>query len=477
MTGLKVFMNNSKNNLLYSSYLTLAFLFTSTVIGYSQITISINESNSPYYIASDLVINSNDSLLIGVGAEVIISDNVNIDVYGFISIQGSESNPAKLIAVNPMVGWGQIIIHEEVEVFTINNTRIEEGRVLSFDCSVHFANVTFINNQPLAWDHAISRFHYGQLTIEDCQIIGTNQGEGFLCHDILNPIVINCQFESIPDAVEYLNCESGRIGNCTFRDIYDDAIDLNHCNNTVIDSNFIYNVTDRGMEIGSENNGSSTNILVRHNTIVNCGEGINFKEGSNGLVQNNTLYNNTIGITSLNGTPSSLGSSIEVINCILSQNVTPVFIDVFSTMNVSYSLSDNSILIGEENYTTQPHFISPLLFDFQLQDSSPCIDAGSPHSVTDPDFSRSDLGATYKHFEIEESLKIWPNPVENQVFILMSKPFKKFEVIDGFGKIYRTFDLTGLIAFQTNLEFLSQGIYFLAFYTNQEKVLVKIIKT
>tara|TARA_B110000902_G_scaffold208994_1_gene238624 strand:+ start:34620 stop:34787 length:168 start_codon:yes stop_codon:yes gene_type:complete len=35
-----------------------------------------------------LVINSIDSLLIGGGAEVIISDNVNIDVYGLISTKG-----------------------------------------------------------------------------------------------------------------------------------------------------------------------------------------------------------------------------------------------------------------------------------------------------------------------------------------------------------------------------------------------------
>lgn len=471
-------MNLAKNYQQIESkkQLLLAFFLSCISLLNAQETIRIDASNSPFYILSDTTIIEGDSLLIGFGGELVIGNDVDIHIYGGISIQGSLNQPAKLLPLNEGTGWGQLIIHDSVDSFNIAHAEILDGRVYATNCIISYTNVTFTNNQTLVWNDAFSRFFNGQLTINNCTFNGTNQGEGLLCHNIINPVITNCRFDSIPDAVEYLNCDFGRIGKCTFQNCKDDAIDLNHCRETVIDSNFFDNIFNRGMEIGSESNGSSTDIFVNRNILVNCTEAITFKEGSTGRIVNNTFFNNEVAVSALVlGTPEN-GSSVEVINSIFQNNNEDLFSDSKSNISTSYSSSNNQLLLGEGNILGPAKFISPYESNFQLNLASDCINSGSPASPFDPDGSRADIGALFQPLQgVLKNITFWPNPANDFLNIHLIATYDQLQILDYSGRICAEMNImdTTLIEYPTTN--LSPGIYFVVFTRQETTEIIRFV--
>ena len=244
---------------------------------------------------------------------------------------------------------------------------------------------------------------------------------------------MNSYFEAIPDAIEYLNCVGGRIGKCEFFNMNDDAIDLNHCSNTLIDSNLIVNTGNRAMEIGSENNGPSINIHVYRNTVLNCAIGINFKEGSTGLIENNTIVGNQKGVTSIASGRPNIGSSIKVINTIFHNNTIPVYTDDMSSTSVTYSSSSTILMDGESNLLSDPFFVNEQQLNFNLKLSSKCIDSGKNDDNLDKDDTVADMGAFYFHQTQRKGdglIKIGPNPVSDELLVWSDDPFETIRIYD-----------------------------------------------
>ena len=67
--------------------------------------------------------------------------------------------------------------------------------------------------------------------------------------------------------------------------------------------------------------------------------------------------------------------------------------DDLSLLTISYSLSDTELLPGEGNVRDDPRFQSPADGVFLLTQDSPAIDSGDPGSPTDPNGTRTDMGA------------------------------------------------------------------------------------
>lgn len=57
---------------------------------------------------------------------------------------------------------------------------------------------------------------------------------------------------------------------------------------------------------------------------------------------------------------------------------------------------ESNCIIGED-----PLFVDPLTLDFQIEDNSPCVNAGDPALPQDPDFTVADIGAFYAHQDPE----------------------------------------------------------------------------
>lgn len=449
----------------------------------AQSNLIIDDSNSPFYILADTTIERGDTLLLAAGGELFMGDHVDVQVKGVFRIKGDSENRAYIRPMNPGIGWGEFKIYSHVDSLVVENAFIEDGRFLSFNTINVFKNVEFVNHQNLVWNAAISRFIEGKLKIDSCKIYGSNKGEGFLVHSIDNPQITNSYFNAIPDAIEYLNCTDGRIGKCQFFDMIDDAIDLNNCYKTLVDSNLIVNVGNRGMEIGSENFGSSTEILVYRNVLVNCEEGVNFKEGSTGLIVNNTFYQNQKAVTVIADGRPNIGSSIQIVNCIFDQNQTPIYKDNSSSYTVDFSSSSSILLIGNENLFVAPNFKDPTSLDFTLRPNSRCIDAGDRNAgKLDRDSTYLDLGAFYfdqsTTAAIQNKVALFPNPTSSILNVKAEGYLTQFEILNSNGQLQRKVDVISNYGgnVKLNVSSLKRGLYVLVIADETGKARHKFVK-
>jgi len=389
--------------------------------------ILINKKNSPYYLTSDLEINKNDTLIISKGATVILSPGVNIHALGDIFINGTQEEPVLLIPEIEGKGWGRINVRGPNVKLKIEHAIIIDGTIYSVGALVEMNYVDFINRQNLPWNGAIARIIRGSANIQNCSITGIKKGEGFLNHNMDSVYIYNCFFEAIPDAVEFININNSLIRKNTFFNIADDAIDLNHAENILIDSNFIFGVDDRGFEIGSEHFGSSKDIILKNNLVAHCKEGICFKEGSNGIAANNTLYSNDIGVNCIENVSGFGGSKVIVENTIFSSSlINDIVHDSISLVQISSSISDKEILPGTNNLFGNPDFVNPLKYNYYLKEKSPCLNPKITN-VSNTIRSKNHIGA------YSDKNGIDPNPYINkfgiQSFVVYPNPFHDFYIV------------------------------------------------
>lgn len=475
-------------------YSILFFLFAAIKLSVGAIV--YDKANSPYYITDSLIINTQDTLIITEGAILFISPDAYIRVYGHLFIFGTESEPVQVLPAVDTVGWGNIEIINPGAHCSFEHVEIRDGCVYTMDVAMDFDHVDFINHQYLPWQKPLVDVHNASAKFQNCYIEGTGRGEG--CHfiNMSNLLVKNCTFYNIPDAVECSYVYSSTISNNFFNLIKDDAIDLNACHTVVIDSNIIIGATNRGIEIGSEGMGSSSNILIRRNLVRDCGHGIVFKEGSDGYILNNTLVSDSIGIMCIELVPGSGGSSILVENTIIYGSIVQdVFVDSISVASINYSLSDGTILEGSNNIIADPQFIDPINNDFNLADASPCINSGNPESPLDPDLTIADIGVFYFDtdsvsivdaiFDIS-SIKVFPNPFKSYFhvsFFLRNAGLIEFTLIDTNGRVvyskYNYYKKSGpnYIMFNSpEISNLPSGYYFLKISIDDQVKSFPIIK-
>lgn len=333
---------------------------------HTDISDSQIQTPSIIHLTEDLVVEKGDSLVFAKGTEVLIDSGVNIIAHGDVFIRGTEDFPVTLKGSSPDKGWGVLSAKGTCRNLIIHNAVIENGRITSYQSKNHFKNILFKNNQMLVWNDAIARFWYGAVLIENCRVEGINRGEGFLLHNVQEPIVRNCFFTKIPDAVEFIDCKNGEIISNHFEKMNDDAIDQNSCFNTLIKNNRIFDVKDCGMELGSENFGSSDSLRLDNNLIVNCGKGIIIKESSYVIVENSTFFNNKIGIEIHNAPDSSRTSRAVISHTVIAEGETPILLSENTDLNLQSCLSENPLPSGINVLQTSVEFEDPSNLKFSI---------------------------------------------------------------------------------------------------------------
>lgn len=438
----------------------------------------ITPANSPYTFPNGYEVAIGDSLILHPGAEVQIGPNANIIVHGILRSLGSTNNPVTISATDPNVGWGILDIRNTSDSLLMQYTYVNEGRLAVNDGYVSLYETHVTNNQQLLWDDMVFLVWFAEVIMAHSSITGSNQGEGLICHDCVTPTITHCTFVSIPDAVELINCHNGLIRNNVFRDLGDDAIDLNHCSNVLIDSNLIYNISNRGIEIGSESFGSCTDITVSKNRFSSCSEAINFKEGSTGLVINNTFHNNTFAITTFS-VPGFGQEKVDVINCIFNENNYTAVVDENAEVRIRYSCFNDSVYEGEGNFQVDPRFVNANSLDFRLKPSSLCINTGALSTELDPDGTRMDLGAFYQPaFELSKhpnGIILRPNPSNGTINVHLTDSYEIVSVHDGLGNTLKHFNIQGELFFTKDLSFLASGKYYLLFSSPEKSATLPLI--
>jgi hypothetical protein len=167
-------------------------------------------------------------------------------------------------------------------------------------------------------------------------------------------------------------------------DIGEGAVDI------LIESNVIARCFDKGASVGQ----ASTAIL-RRNIIRDCALGVGIKDlGSQALIEYNTFHKTGSGVALYEKNRGDGGGLAGIRGTIFSEmSFEPVSIDAFSTATVAYCLSDTLPVAGTGNLLAQPQFLNAARTNFALQTGSAAVDAGPPGDPTDPDGSRSDIGA------------------------------------------------------------------------------------
>ena len=361
----------------------------------------------PYVVTQNLLIPSDILLTIQEGVELRMFHGSNIHVEGQLLINGTEENPVQIIPHNSIGNnrWGAICYSNASDTSYISHTKIS-GASTGVNPSVHHGAISSINSHIVINDIEIENVVF-PIYVEDGSIA-------------INESLLSCDY-----ICDYINVKGGEalIENCTFfgSDAEDtDAIDLDNVNNGIIRNNRIYNFSGSnsdGIDIGegSENIyivsnliyhawdkgisvGQSSSVILEKNLVVGSNHGIAVKDNSFAYVINNTFFNNDTSISCYEKNEGAGGGSAEIINTILSSNgSSSMYIDDLSSASINYSLSDSEILQGEGNLFVDPYFINHTIYNLELDNTSPCIDAGDPDLPLDQNGSISDIGAYYTY--------------------------------------------------------------------------------
>ncbi len=305
-----------------------------------------------------------DTVTTGEGVNVTIMPGTRITfgptgmlvVDGDLIAIGEEDAPIELIGDPNLPDHLILRVLWESDLFELKHAVVRNGLIRTVADDNNLQYVTFYNTKQNKWNSALIRLWYGRMRIEDCEAFGNNRGEGILAHNMREPTVLRSRFEQVPDAIEFIDSDYGVISDNIFIDNADDAVDNNSCVGTTISNNEFFDVHDRAMELGSENFGSSKELIIHNNLFVNCSVAINVKESSDAQITNATFYSNGIAIDVRTPADSSRLSGVTVHQSIFIEEPTPLQSDARSTSIVENCLSGQGDLMGTNNVTGTVNF-------------------------------------------------------------------------------------------------------------------------
>jgi len=395
---------------------------------------------SPYVTSGDVVISTTGKLIIEAGVEILMADGASIVARGPILATGTQNEPVRFRS-NPdsfNKKWGVISFKNVQDTSVFSNVTIEDA---SF------------GPHPLQEIAAISLFHSNlkmdRMTIENVygnpivarysDVTLTNSHlHSAITGDLINvkygkAYIANCTFKGNDqpdtDAIDYDDVENGEIRNCRIYDFHglnSDAIDIGEkAKNIIIDSIFVYNITDKGVSVGQQSSAHISNSVF-----TNCNLGAGLKDSCFVTIDHCTYYGTNIAVACYEKNVGDAGGNAVVTNSILSNSYDQSYqCDEFSTIDLRFSLSDNNRLPdSRNNILKDPAFVNPTFFELELANGSPCVDAGSEGDIgagmSVPDVSPNLL--------ISDIVYLTQEMVDIPEFIVLYNARQKAQNISGF---------------------------------------------
>lgn len=358
-----------------------------------------------YALDADLVVPLGVRLEVPSGVTFRMPEGRNIRVHGILEVQGTSQAPVQFIGRDG-ARWGGISFENPEGLSLLRHVSIR-GATRGADPVSYPSAVSGLNAELQVENLDIeqcdgpifcrggsivlrnSRLHTpftgdcinvkrGKALIEDCIFIGNNAPD--------------------TDAIDYDGVVGGVVRRChiyRFQGPNCDGIDIGEaCVDILLEDNRIYYNSDKGFSVGQ-----GSTVLLKHNLVVGCTLGVGVKDaGSQVVVDQNTFVDCQIGVNVYEKNFGVGGGTAWITNTLFSRcSIQPVQVDSLSHLDVTYSLSDTQMLPGIANLLADPHFVDPSLLNFQLQPTSPALDAGDPQHPPDPDGSRCDIGAGYRY--------------------------------------------------------------------------------
>lgn len=383
----------------------------------TQNAILLNDC-SPFNFEQDLIVEQGATLYCEPGVEINFGQDVMLKVKGSLIFEGTEQDP---IIIKGMTDKIWKYIEMDSGNIILNHTDFYSGIK-----AIHFLNggKLFVNN---------SVFYESGVDLDD--LISGSSSEV----EVMNSVFYCNPLNTKKDCIDADYIPSGHFSGNQFYNVTDDCIDIGTGSSNIgIDYNEFYDSQSFGISVGE-----NSDALVYRNILAHCAGGIQSHTGAIVHAINNTLVDNGIGILCYHydNTPNTGGTAI-VSNTIFSQNNSDFALQTNSIIEFSYSLSDGSTLSGIGNISDNPGFVNPSEENYQLQSTSPCIDAGDILSELDPDNTRADIGALYyDQFnlipEVKQPILVYPNPFRDafNIQLMNGQTISKLELYNQIGEM------------------------------------------
>jgi hypothetical protein len=345
--------------------------------------LTLTKANSPYSASKSTTLKKGATLTINAGVEIHLEQDATIVCFGDFFANGTALEPIVFMPNNSATAWDYLYFFEPSKTASFNHVTLKEGTINSKKTNLTLENSSILVHKKFmgdGWSNRKVLIYSGDGTVyvKNSTFKGNGEGEGMVLFGG-EAITEDSYFENVPDAIEYIQMNKGIIRNNFVTKSPDDAIDLNACNNILIEKNILIANKDKAISIGTEQYGASLKgIVVKHNLIIKNKSAISIKDSSVAHMSNNTLFKNIHGIRAYKKREDYLvGGTGTIKNTIFDKNEkSNAYPDEFSKIEVNNSIVHNKILAGNSNLKGDPKFIDASAFNFHLRADSPCIGKG-----------------------------------------------------------------------------------------------------
>ncbi len=91
-----------------------------------------DKAGSPHFILTDLTLKNGEDIYAEPGAEIIISDGVNINTEGSVFLEGTEYEPIIINPETPGVGWGTFSLKGPSDYLVMDHVKVTDGIITSY---------------------------------------------------------------------------------------------------------------------------------------------------------------------------------------------------------------------------------------------------------------------------------------------------------------------------------------------------------
>jgi parallel beta-helix repeat protein len=409
-----------------NSSIDSALFLVGTVLDQVPCNATYTIADSPILFTNSVTVPTGCTLTFEAGVEVRMEANTEFIIQGQLNFNGTAADSVYLNAHE--ANWNSILI-DSVGVGYFYYTSVQNAThgsdstkmnaaITGFYGGFFIENCTFLNTE-----RAVYGYH-GYATVDQCDFmfsvgekVNFQFTQAFVTNSYFSP-----SFGDF-DAIDFDAVTTGLIEGNYISYGEDDGIDIGQIEGVVCDSlqvigNYVTNLADKAISVGE----GSTDIIIKRNILRNSYYGIAVKDGSDALVEHNTIDQNNYAIALFEKNDGLEGSFAVVRNSILSNSsISTAFIDGTSSATFDYNCSTNEVLTGTNNFMADPGFDA----DYELYYHSPCINTGDPMSVYDPDWTIADVGAKWfntddiEHF-LNSDMLITPNPAPQNTEVLIS---------------------------------------------------------
>ena len=384
---------------------------------------TLTAAGSPYTLSSDLIVPAGITLTVQPGVTIRMPTRRNIRVQGILNIAGTAAQKVSIIG-RGSDRWGGISFEYPSGQSNLAHL-IVRGATKGYDpvlysVAIQGRNATLVADFiDIAECDGTFYSYGGSCIVRDSIFHSPYTGDGVHVKKGAGTVQ-RCTFlgNNAPDtdAIDFDAVTNGLIEDCViyrFQGSNSDGIDIGEaCSNVLVQGNLVYFNSDKGFSVGQ-----GSTVTIRKNLVVGCALGVGVKDtGSVATIDQNTFVSCLTGVAVYEKNFGVGGGTALVSNTIISKSpIAPATVDGYSSLSISYSLSDTVALAGSTNLLADPLFVDPVVLNYQLQATSPAINAGDPAHPLDPDNSIVDIGAQYAYNPNDYPYTIGETIVINEV--------------------------------------------------------------